>query len=83
MQANPVFQNKLPLGAACVPEAKLASAARLMRVFFRKSDCVLQPDPNDEMTLIRPAGTFPQGKVKEAGKRLRAAGYAGKSCVPE
>jgi len=34
MQANLVFQNKLPLGAACVPKAKLASAARLMRGGF-------------------------------------------------
>ena len=52
-------------------------------VFFRRPGCVLQPDPNDEITLIRLAGTFPQGKVKEAGNRLRAAGYAGKPCVPE
>ena len=42
-----------------------------------------RPTANNEKTLIRPAGTFPQGKVKEAGNRLRAAVYAGKPCVPE
>ena len=47
---KPPYTQKAFPGAACVPKAKLASTARLMRVM--------------KNTLIRPAGTFPQGKVK-------------------
>jgi len=67
-------------GTACVPKAKLASAARLMRVLRDPHPpCGHLPPGEGKKPLIRPAGTFPQGKVKSPSSALRAPSPGGRS----
>ena len=80
-------------GTACVPKAKLASAARLMRVLRDPHPpCGHLPLGEGKKPLIRPAGTFPWGKVTNDASPLRlrrpSVSYCKKAspetaCVPK